>query len=190
MKPAEKWELIKSNEKMKVYTKNIQCSKIKQVKVEGIMECSLEKIIFTLNRVEDYPKWIYGCVKSFQFKTISKDEYHYYIYTDMPFPFKDRDLIVHTIQWFDNEGKFISSSISKPNLLALKNGAIRIRKHKTLWKIKKISENKVKYTYTIFMDPGGILPAWLINLAIDKGPVGTIKALEKYGIELEAENIQ
>ncbi|HEB62225.1 MAG TPA: hypothetical protein ENI82_03640 [Bacteroidetes bacterium] len=181
--PNDEWELVKSDEQMKVFTRISPDCAIKEVKVIGILNCSLNSVVQSLIKVEDYPKWIYKCKKAFQFYTINKDEFHYYVYTDMPFPFHDRDMVIHTRQWYDSKGVWYSSSIAKPDLLLTKKGVIRIKKSHIKWEIKKLTDQSVEYYYYISMDPGGALPAWLINLGIEKGPIGTLNALEKYSIE-------
>ena len=178
------WEIVQSTDKYKIYTRKTDKSKIKEVRAEGIFSCSLESIIKALNDVKHYPDWIYKCKKSYQFAIINKDEYHYYVYTDIPFPFADRDLVVHTNQWVDKDHYWHSESIAKPNLIQKTQGVVRIKKHRTKWKIKEKTPHSVKFEYNISTDPSGILPAWIINLAVTKGPIKTIKSLEERSIYL------
>jgi hypothetical protein len=38
----------------------------------------------------------------------------------------------------------------------------------------------VNVEYTLFADPGGSVPAWLINLFITKGPMESFKKLKEH----------
>lgn len=178
------WKIIQSTDKYKIYTRKTDKSKIKEVRAEGILSCNIESIIEALNDVEKYTEWIYKCIKSYQFAIINKDEYHYYVYTDVPFPFADRDLVVHTNQWIDQNEYWHSESIAKPKMIQKTQGVVRIKTHRTKWKIKENSSNSIKFEYNISTDPSGLLPAWIINLAVTKGPIKTIQSLEKRSIYL------
>ena len=178
------WKVVQSTDKYKIYTRKTDKSKIKEVRAEGILSCSLESIIEALNDVEHYPDWIYKCTKSYQFAIINKDEYHYYVYTDIPFPFTDRDLVVNTNQWVDENNYWHSESKAKPKMIKKNKGVIRIKKHRTKWKIRNNSPNSVHFEYNLCTDPSGLLPAWILNLAVTKGPINTIRSLEERSIYL------
>jgi hypothetical protein len=46
------------------------------------------------------------------------------------------------------------------------------------WKINK-GVNVLKVTYTLRIDPGGLVPAWLANLAMAEGPFVSFQKLKK-----------
>lgn len=178
------WNLVVDYPNMTIYTRKPISSNIKEVLVKGVIEADLESIIQSLNHVQDYPEWIYNCSKSFQFKIKNANDYHYYIKTELPVMFSDRDVVVHTKQWVGKDGFWYSNSVARPYLLPEKKDIVRIKRHESLWKIKAINSSSVKYEYFLSTDPGGALPAWLINLGITQAPLNTITALEKRSIKM------
>jgi hypothetical protein len=56
---------------------------------------------------------------------------------------------------------------------------VRIEKSSGEWLITPISKNEIRIEYVLQVDPGGDLPAWLINPFASKGLVETFKNLRK-----------
>ena len=109
---------------MDIYTRKTDTA-LKEVKAVGTMDADLTSIITALNDVEAYTDWVYNCVESEQFAVVNKDEFHYYVKTHLPFPLFDRDLVVDTKQWIDNEGYWYSNSIAKPKMKPEKSRDVR-----------------------------------------------------------------
>lgn len=177
------WKLVTSSDKMDIYTRKTT-TVLKEVKAVGTMDADLTSVITALNNVEEYTEWIYNCTESERFDVVDKTEFHYYVRTHIPFPLYDRDLVVNTKQWIDEEGYWYSYSTCKPQLKPEKSRIVRIKNFYSIWKIKSTGVHAVKFEYVLSIDPGGILPAWLINIGIKKAPVTTIEALEKRAIKL------
>ena len=56
--------------------------------------------------------------------------------------------------------------------------SVRIPTYRSVYVLRKLQKS-VSVEYTLKLDPGGILPAWAVNLAAVKGPVKTMEALEE-----------
>jgi hypothetical protein len=95
----------------------------------------------------------------------------------MPFPASDRDLVVHTTQWYDDAGVFYSVSKAAPNKLDVERNMVRVNNFESQWKIQEIAPEKIKIEYVLSTDPGGFIPNWMINMGISIGPKKTMKAL-------------
>ena len=50
---------------------------------------------------------------------------------------------------------------------------------KSTWTLIPLKEGKVDITYHLRVDPGGIIPAWLVNLTLTIGPYNTMLRLKK-----------
>jgi len=48
-----------------------------------------------------------------------------------------------------------------------------------VWLIDPAPGNTLKIDYTLQLDPGGSIPAWLVNMFIANGPVETFRRLKK-----------
>ena len=181
---TNEWKLLTQNERLKVYTRITTKSPIKEVKIVGTIAANRESLIKALNEVEKYKIWIYKCLESERLYEVNPDEYFYYTLTDLPFPLDDRDLVVHSRQWFDQEGNWISRSSALPTYIPECDHAVRVKMFESRWKIKSLGKKECHIDYFIGMDPGINLPPWIINLGITIGPIRTFEDLEKRSIEL------
>ena len=178
------WELVSKNESLNIYTRKSSESDIKEVKITGTLSCSQESIIEALNDIKEYKNWVYKCSDSYQIDTVEMNQYHYYSRTNMPSPFKDRDMVAYSIEWFDKDMVWYSNSIACPYKIPEVKKVIRIKKYHSKWQVKAISPSVVEFEYFISLDTGGILPAWIINIGIILGPRNTIRDLEKRSKEI------
>lgn len=60
----------------------------------------------------------------------------------------------------------------KPNL-------IRIPYPRGLWKVTALPGNRLKIEYEFSVNPGGALPAWLVNYTASTGPLNTFRKLKE-----------
>jgi len=58
------------------------------------------------------------------------------------------------------------------------NKYVRVRGY-GYWKIKVLSENKLETTFSMQVDPGGSVPAWIANMFVDDTPYYTLKNIKK-----------
>ncbi len=175
------WKMIKETEQCTVYTRLSALSSIKEVKVVATFDTEVDKFMSVLNNVPAYTDWVYKCGKARRLKTITKNEFIYYVTSDVPFPMKDRDIIIHSKQWFDPEIQgYRTRSVGLPAFIDEEAKYVRVPMLSSNWAIQPTEDDKVKVEYQILTEPGGSLPIWLVNLAITSGPLKTMKGLAKY----------
>lgn len=174
------WNLVKQEEGISVYTKYIEGFDIKAVKVVSIFNCSLTDIIAVFKDVENYPTWVYGCKQASMLKQLNEKEGIYYSVSDAPWPVSDRDVVMFNTTSQNPESKIVTSvSQAKQGEVPEKEDIVRMMQVKSKWILKPIGNGSVEVTYEIAVNPAGYIPAWLVNLTIDIGPVQTIMALKK-----------
>jgi len=99
--------------------------------------------------------------------------------TDFPFPMSDRELVAKSKQWKDDDGRLHSHTFSAPDDIPLKSGVVRIRDYEAKWVMEQVDTNRIHVEYISKVDPGGNIPAWVVNLALTAGPIKTFEALMK-----------
>ena len=174
---ANEWTLRQEKGDLKVYTRANADSGIKEVRITTLMETSQSGLMAALCDVPAYLDWVYKCSEARRLETVSEQEFFYYTKSDFPFPASDRDLIVHSWHWQDNHGVIHSRSSARPDYLPDNKGVVRIREFNSTWKISPVGPDKVSIEYEVKTNPGGSLPAWVINLGITSGPVKTMENL-------------
>ena len=59
------------------------------------------------------------------------------------------------------------------------DGAVRTLKLKGEWILEALENGQTRVTYEVNADPGGLLPAWLVNLGSRKLPLKTLKNMRE-----------
>jgi START domain len=169
------------NEKggVKVYYR--KTSDVYELKLVTSIKSTASGLIKLLSEVEHYPEWGYKVAESRQISQTSESESVYYSRLDFPWPLDDRDIVMHNrVQQDPTTGRIVATSVAKPANLPEKTGVIRIQNAKTTWTIVPGSGGWLYVEYYIYSDPGGSLPDWLVNMAIDVGPRETIKNIREF----------
>lgn len=174
------WKLKKEADDFKVYLRKSETSHINEVKVQYEVEASLHSIVAALKDVPAFPSWIYKCAEATVLEKVSDTETIYYCRFDFPFPMSDRDYIARSAVWQNKNTKEIFIVVKGDyDYLPIKNDIVRLPKLAINWHIQPISAQKVRLEYHLVSYPGGTIPDWVVNLAIDKGPVNSMKEFKE-----------
>jgi hypothetical protein len=66
-----------------------------------------------------------------------------------------------------------------PKYVNEKPGIIRVKQFTGMWELIKINENETRVTTQCHTEPGGEIPAWVINYMIVTGPYETFMNMKK-----------
>lgn len=173
------WELEKNANGIKVYTRKNEGDRIKQFKAVSTIFASRMKIAEVVTRITDYPNWYPHCGEAKVRKIVSSTERLVYYRVDLPWPADDRDCLM-TMRVKVNKAKketiiHFNNSEGEEKL----SDAIRMTDADGFWKLTSLEDEKTKVTYQFSSDPGGNLPAWIINMFIVDGPYETFIELKK-----------
>jgi hypothetical protein len=172
------WKLTKNKDGIQVYQRDAKNSNFKNIKVECTLEGSFEKLIAIINNVNHYKDWVYNNKTTSLLKRVNGYEFYYYTETFLPWPLDNRDAVMHTKITKDSSNRVLKiNAVAVPNYIAQKGGKVRITRSEINWNVTKISSNNIRIVYTFETDPGGNVPAWLVNSFADKGPFESFKKL-------------
>jgi START domain len=175
-KKSGDWELKSEKDDMKVYYK--KNAGVHKLKITTSIKTTLSGITQLFNEVENYKKWGYKITESKLLKKVSDTEVYYYVKLDFPWPMDDRDLIMHTTLEQDPKTQVVRSvSKAVPDYLPENKGIVRIKEADTKWTMYPGTDDWLYIEYELFSDPGGSIPDWAVNFAIDIGPTETIKSV-------------
>lgn len=172
------WELSKNKDGIQVYQRDSKTSDFKSIKVECTLEGNFDKLIAIISNVAHYKDWVYNNKAASLLKRISAYEFYYYTEAYLPWPLDNRDAVMHTRITKDSLNRFLKiNSVAVPKYIAQKEGKVRIMRSDINWYVTRISSNSMRIIYTFETDPGGSVPAWLVNSFADKGPYESFKKL-------------
>ena len=174
------WVLKQEKEGIKVYTKNLENSAFKAVKTVCTIDASLSVLTAVLLDINSTTDWVYSTKSARLLKQPSPSELFYYSEVAVPWPVNNRDFIVRLKVYQDAKTKTVTvDGENKPALLPEKKNVVRIQQCYSKWVIAPLANGQVKIEYVLQVDPGGMLPAWLINLFATKGPFESFKNLRE-----------
>jgi hypothetical protein len=174
-----KWTLKHEKDNVKVYFR--QTSDVYEVKLTTSFNTNMASLTSLLLDADQYEVWGYKVSHVRMLKQLSPTDFYYYLRLDFPWPLSDRDLVLHTTVVEDPETHFIFvRSESAPDMVPVTNNIIRIRQAYTKWTLSPGHDGWVNTSYELYSNPGGSLPDWLVNLAIDVGPRETMGNIRKF----------
>ncbi len=175
-----KWKLTRDKDGIKVYQAENPKSKFKSIKVECTLQGSFDKLISVLTDIDHLKEWVYNMKMSYLIKKITPYDLYYYTETTIPWPMANRDAVVHLRVMKDSLHRFVKvSSNSENRFVPEKSGKVRIVYSSVNWYVTMPTAKTISVVYTFEADPGGSLPAWLVNSFADKAPYESFKKLSE-----------
>ena len=182
---TNEWELVEEKDGIKVYTRNIVGKDFKELKMHGVIKGqSLSSFVALFHDIDSYDKWVYSFGEAKVLKHLSETEMIYYLRSDFPWPLSDRDFVVKNKIWQDSGTlAFHSQSEIYHEFLDENSDCVRVQEFEATWVITPSAKGEFHLDYTFYTDPGGNIPAWLVNSFLDVGPLHTVENLEKTASE-------
>jgi hypothetical protein len=175
----QNWRLTKENNGIKVFMASNKQSKFKSIRVQCVFDGTIPKLINIIENVSKHTDWVYKTKKAYVLKRVSPSEFIYYSESIMPWPLSNRDGAFDLSLSYDTTNKVLRiKAFAEPNFIATKAGLVRIPYLKSSWYVSEI-KNQLIIDYIFEVDPGGSIPAWLVNLFADKGPYESFQKLAR-----------
>lgn len=172
------WRLVSDQDSLKIYTRRSAVSAIKEVKIRAQLNCELSEIVAALEDIPSQKDWLIRTKEIRYVEEIAPGQFSYYLSTDMPFPVKDRDIVVNYRRTYDHATREVAIEYEEiDGGVPMLKSHVRIPDMKASYKLTSPEEGKVSLEYYLYIDAGGILPNWVVNLAITKGPESTMNGL-------------
>ncbi len=173
------WKFNTDKEGIKIYTREFAGSNVKAIKVETEMDASATQLVALLMDVNSSAKWVYRTRSSKLIKQVSPSELYYYSEVNMPWPFSNRDFVAHLSVTQNPVTKVVEiDGPAVPGMMPEKKGVVRIDHSMGKWTIVPIDADHIKVKYTLHTEPGGSLPAWMVNMFATEGPVQVFRGIK------------
>lgn len=173
------WQLKKNEDGIKVYTREVKGSSADEFKSVCTYNAKPEQVLNILLDASKYTEWMPNVCKSKLLKRISANVQIDYIENKAPWPVKNRDIVSKRKIIYNKNGSITIEVAADPDFIPEKDNIVRIKKMKGFWKIIPEGEVKVKVIFQVLSDPGGNIPAWLVNTRIVDTPFESLQGLGK-----------
>jgi hypothetical protein len=175
----DEWVEKKDKDGIKIYSRHSDHSKFNDLKIEMDLKGNVSQLSAILLDVEKYPEWAYATKTCVLVKKISNNELIYYSEIGVPWPATNRDFYAHCTAVLDSASRSLKvTSTGLKNYQPEKKDLVRIPASKGVWNITTVSDKIIHLQYFLEVNPGGSVPAWILNIFSTKGPLETFHNLK------------
>jgi len=173
------WKLSTEKDGVKIFTLKVPDSKFKAIKVECEIDATQSQLVALLMDVNTSAEWVYHTKSCEIIKQVSPSEIYYYSEVNLPWPASNRDFVAHLTVSQNPETKVVEIDGPAVNgMVPEKKGIVRINNSTGKWTITPDGLDKVKVEYTLHVEPGGNIPAWMANMFATEGPLQIFKKMK------------
>lgn len=177
----EDWKLRDEKEGIKIYMRSVAGSEIKALKVSFSIQATMSQMAAVILDVAATDQWVYSTKSCTLLKQISPQEIVYHSEISVPWPASNRDFIARIRVTQDPSTRIMTvESFNEPDYVPEKEGVVRVPHADGKWTIKPVAPAELQVEYMLHVDPGGAIPAWLINLFATKGPFESFRNMREH----------
>lgn len=172
------WELQRNDEQAMAYSRIDKATGLQVCRVETVMKASLNALVAMQRDAARIPQWMDG-VKSSRIVQEADNYYITHTLVPSPWPVKDRDSVVRSDIRQQDDGSVLIEFASVEGVVPLQKNYERVQNVKGCWCFTPLQDGKTRVEYEVMVDPGGKLPAWLVNRFALDVPYNSIKQMHK-----------
>lgn len=175
----DSWKVEKEKDGIKISNRHSPTSSFNDVRVEVDLPGNIDQLSAILLDVSKYTEWAYATRKSEIVKMLGPGKLIYYSEIEVPWPATDRYFFAQFEMTRDPAGKtmqVISSSISYD--APVPKDLVKVPYSKGSWNVTQTTKKTIHVDYILELNPGGSLPAWVLNLFSSKGPLETFENIK------------
>jgi hypothetical protein len=179
------WTLRREKDGINVYSRPSDYSKFNDIRVDMDLPGTIEQLATILRDVDGYTDWVYSTRSSQLIRKVSDEEFIYYAEVGTPWPAANRDYYADMKISFNPANHSMNViSVGMKDYQPEKKDFVRIPMSRGFWTVTTQSDKSIHLQYIVEVDPGGAVPAWILNSFATKAPIETFSALKKKMTEL------
>ncbi len=177
----EGWELVMDKNGIKAYARKVEGSGIFEFRAVMVADARAEVVAEALRDTPAMTEWLPHCDKSYILEMKDRDHFSDYISLDLPWPVKDRDLVIDTITRYDFVHARAVTDFFDTEITSCppRDSHIRMPDLKGQYVFEFVTREKTGIVHTYRADIGGSLPEWMANLATKYNIYNTFLNLQK-----------
>lgn len=157
---------------------------IDEVRAVGTVAAPLAALEAVLRDIPAEKRFGYRCAEAYRIDIpglmITPDAFPIYYRMDLPYPVQDRDTIWHVRFSYNRDKEILKAKLQAiDSNYASHDGIVRMRKGYATFTLKARGPGQTEVDYTAQCDPGGTLPAFLVNMILKDFAPTTIAKLRE-----------
>ena len=174
------WRRVAVRDGIKVYAKTVPDSRIKAMKAECTLDAGADEVIALLLDVKAAERWVCHTKSCKLIRKVSDTELFYHTEVSLPWPLDNRDFVTHLRVIKHEKSDIVTvEAPAVPGIVPLREGIVRINASINRWLIRPLPNGKVWVEYMLQVDPGGHIPAHVVNMFACRAPIETFQNMRK-----------
>jgi hypothetical protein len=178
---GEEWRQVLAEDGVVGYSREVPGSDLLEFRSTVVMPARIELIGTILRDVEGLKRSGSSCKEARLIEKTDQNNYTFYVLYGFPTPLDDRDVVLRVSTAYDFAlGRAISNlrAVDDPRVPPRK-GTVRIRTFSAQFVIEYLGRDKTGIVYTMHADPGGHIPAFVVNYGNKRGLRDNVEDLRK-----------
>lgn len=182
---GEAWALAKTSEDgaIQVYQRDHE-SGFREFRAVTRVRSTLGGLIALFTDVQDMHEWVYRTREVRRLDVVGEREIFAYTVIGMPWPFEDRDAVLHIRVDQDPRSRVVVIRIeSVADYYPLQANRVRMPVVESTWTVAPVGEGEIEVSFQGYGDPGGNLSSpwfsWFVDLTSWEAPLSTFQGLRR-----------
>jgi hypothetical protein len=181
---AIEWREAISDEGIQVFKRARSGSSYEEVRAEARLAAKVDDFIPFFTEPAQYKKWVYGTLESGLVSQSQPFDFVFKGVFKIPWPFENRELVSRVqIERKPDRSALLARLSHSPSAAAVTPGCVRVSHFESLWAVNQADPNNVNLSIEMYVEPGGQLPPFIVNLVLSRIQLWSIKNLKR---EIEA----
>ncbi len=174
---AQEWEELFEEKGVTVWSREVKGTSFVEFRGRGMVDASIRDLAAVIRDNNKKTEWMHQCAEDFAIQYRAPLHIITYNRTASPvFFISDRDVVLDVRAKVKPEEKSILIEFrnTKHPKMPDRDGVVRMPRLTGYWLLEAKSPTTTELTYQVAADPGGALPAWLVNMVSKNIPFHTI----------------
>jgi uncharacterized membrane protein len=177
--PSDGWQDAGEHDGVEMWMRDVQGSNVREIKAQTLVDLPVERVWPVLEDVEKYPEFMPYMVEVKVLERPAPDVATVYQCIAPPVVEK-RDSVVEVTRHVDERmGIYRTEWHSVDKGPAPRHDIVRVSGVRGQWLLERIGNRHTRLTYTMFTEPGGSVPGWIVNRANKRSAPKLLLAVTK-----------
>jgi hypothetical protein len=178
--PVAEWTQIDSDRGITVSRKEQPGCGLPAFRGVGKVKGGVLQVLALMLDSDAVEEWAYGVDEAKLLKRIDQNHDLIYLYSDIPWPVRDRDMIVNReVEVLQPGEEFIIRLRCEPDAVPEVSGTVRVKTCRSSFHLRRVDAETTEVDYEMSLDPAGLLPKWAGNYVAKAVPFKTLVGIEE-----------
>ena len=174
----EQWKPRKDKNGIQIFSRNVKGSKYEEFKGVVELDATIASSLALLDDTQACADWLHRCELSRVLQRSGLLQRHIYQVSDLPFPAASRDMVFKATARQTAEGGIQIDLQSMPDFIE-ETEYVRVIESYGSYLLERLDENRTRLTWIQYVDPAGVLPAFMVNSLLTDIPFKSLRNFKK-----------